>query len=593
MNTAVQADITYFARQPAEQIQWIISGMAALMRDTEGKAAAMQSQPWFQRMVKTVSGKNKLTLEEIKRNHEQLNLYMAESITELYRMSCVDHRIMMSLGTQLTEIYADQLSLRQMLGAFVEKLNAKIDSVDNFHMLVTEIEQGVYTSDSPIVSICKVLSQFDNRILEDTRKLDIVRRGLVEKNILAAKPILLTDYLQNLLRIPLGDAGQIYLELSTIHENFMAAIMAKIMESYYFLPEMARKTKNCASLIASVIQGDDLDPDVTLSTSEIYDDFVNSKLEVKNNLLCIAEGISDIETVETTELKDTNIDTDEDDDTLSLSEAFALAEQGDADVQLLLGHYFDTGEGDDTLQAETWFRRAAEQGNSEAQYYFGLYLYHGDGTGKDLAQAVAWYKAAAEQEYAPAQYLLGNALRLGNGVKKDKAAAIQWYRKAAEQGYAEAQFELGRCYYNGDGLVENKQQAWQWFSEAAEQGNAMAQFLMGTAYLLGKNSVERDIDKAVALFQLSADQDLTAGLFGAGVSFVELCVFKKENFTKEPDPTWGIKMIQEASERRCFVASYSLKKAIKKGKIVSTGILESALKVEAEAICKRTGEYAE
>ncbi len=65
MNTALQADVSYFAQQPPDQLQWIISGMTALMQDTEGKAEAMQSQSWFQRMVRTVTGRNKLTLNEI------------------------------------------------------------------------------------------------------------------------------------------------------------------------------------------------------------------------------------------------------------------------------------------------------------------------------------------------------------------------------------------------------------------------------------------------------------------------------------------------------------------------------------------------
>lgn len=109
MNTAIQTDISYFAQQPTDQIQWMISGMAVLMQDTEGKAAAMQSQNWFQRMARTVTGKNKLTLEEIKRNHEKLNVYMAEVVAELYRINRIDQRMIMSLGTQLNEVYADHL----------------------------------------------------------------------------------------------------------------------------------------------------------------------------------------------------------------------------------------------------------------------------------------------------------------------------------------------------------------------------------------------------------------------------------------------------------------------------------------------------
>lgn len=549
MNTAVQADIAYFAQQPAEQIQWIISGMAALMRDTEGKATAMQSQNWFQRMVKTVSGKNRLTLEEIKRNHEQLNLYMAESITELYRMNCVDQRLMMSLGTQLNEIYAAQFSLREMLGAFVEKLNAKIDSVDNFHMLVTEIEQGVYTSDSPIVSICKVLSQFDNRILEDTRKLDIIRRSLVEKNILVEKPILLTVYLQNLLNVPLGDAGQIYLELGAIHENFIAAIMSKMMENYHFLPEMARKTKNRASLVAAVMQGDDLDPDVALSASEIYDDFVNSKLEVKSNLLSIVANVSNVETVATPAQEDT-MDTDGDDDGLSLSEVFALAEQGDVEAQLLLGHYFDLGEGDDALQAEAWFRKAAEQGNAEAQFYLGLYLYHGDGTGQDLEQAVTWYRAAAEKGYAPAQHSLGECLFNGIGTKESVEEAVSWYKIAAQQGYAPAQALLGKCYENGVGVQKNVQQAVEWYRQSAEQEWAEGKFYLATCYLNGIGVVSDSV-RAVELLQEAAEQE-----YGNAIAVLGICYKCGTGVVKDIDH--AVALFRQAAEQENAFAQTEL-----------------------------------
>ena len=68
---------------------------------------------------------------------------MSQAIAELYNRNCIDHQVMLSLGTQLNEIYIDHLQLKNMLGSFVSKLNEKIDSIDNFHMLITEIEQGV------------------------------------------------------------------------------------------------------------------------------------------------------------------------------------------------------------------------------------------------------------------------------------------------------------------------------------------------------------------------------------------------------------------------------------------------------------------
>ena len=145
-------DVNYLSQQSSGDINMILSGMIALMNNTDDKVATLDSQKWFQGMIKTVTGKNKITLNEIQKNHDKLNAYMSEAIAELYIRNCIDHKVIMSLGTQLNELYANNLQLKQMLGAFVSKLNKKIDSIDNFHMLITEIDQGGYCEDSPLIS---------------------------------------------------------------------------------------------------------------------------------------------------------------------------------------------------------------------------------------------------------------------------------------------------------------------------------------------------------------------------------------------------------------------------------------------------------
>ena len=51
MDEQVQADVQYLTQQKPEQIQLILSGMAAAMQDIEAKAETMQSQNWFQRRL--------------------------------------------------------------------------------------------------------------------------------------------------------------------------------------------------------------------------------------------------------------------------------------------------------------------------------------------------------------------------------------------------------------------------------------------------------------------------------------------------------------------------------------------------------------
>ena len=60
-----------------------------------------------------------------------------------------------------------------------------------------------------------------------------------------------------------------------------------------------------------------------------------------------------------------------------------------------------------------------------------------------------WYRKAADQGDADAQWILGFMYEKGKGVAKDESTAVEWYRKAADQGYARAQRNLETMYAQG------------------------------------------------------------------------------------------------------------------------------------------------
>ena len=125
--------------------------------------------------------------------------------------------------------------------------------------------------------------------------------------------------------------------------------------------------------------------------------------------------------------------------------------------------------------AEKAERKAAEQGDAEAQYILGRRYHDGEGVVKDYALAVWWYRKAAEQGHSGAQNSLGVCYGKGEGVVKNYAEAVKWYRKAAEQGNRVAQSNLSISYYHGKGVVKNYAEAVKWCRKAAEQGNETAQ----------------------------------------------------------------------------------------------------------------------
>ena len=65
---------------------------------------------------------------------------------------------------------------------------------------------------------------------------------------------------------------------------------------------------------------------------------------------------------------------------------------------------------------------------------------------KNYSEAERWYRKAAGQGDAEAQYSLGWMYEQGKGVSQDYSEAAKWYREAAVQGDAEAQNNLGAMY---------------------------------------------------------------------------------------------------------------------------------------------------
>lgn len=98
---------------------------------------------------------------------------------------------------------------------------------------------------------------------------------------------------------------------------------------------------------------------------------------------------------------------------------------------------------------------------------------------QNFVKAADWYRQAAKQQESSAQFDLATMYQKGQGVPRDIAEAIRWYGRAAEAGYANAQFNLGLIHAMGDGVVRNPDLAEHWLYRAARRGNANAWLLFG------------------------------------------------------------------------------------------------------------------
>ena len=122
------------------------------------------------------------------------------------------------------------------------------------------------------------------------------------------------------------------------------------------------------------------------------------------------------------------------------------ADQGYAVAQSNLGGMYEQGHGvvQDYAQALAWYRKAADQTPTRSSTSPCCNV-KGPKRAEDDAQGVRLRKAA-DQGNADAQIDLVWIYAKGEGVAEDDGQAGECFRKAADQGYADAQNALGWMY---------------------------------------------------------------------------------------------------------------------------------------------------
>lgn len=156
---------------------------------------------------------------------------------------------------------------------------------------------------------------------------------------------------------------------------------------------------------------------------------------------------------------------------LALDLSLPLAQKNDVDAMTLLGRVYDEGF-NKPQDAFPWFKKAAEQGNAQAQVELAELYDAGEGVAQDTEKAIAWYEKAAAQGHDEAQLALG--LHYSEDMD-DNVTAIDYFKKAAQQGNATAQYRLGMLYLGDNGVEADKLKAWLYFTLAANKVPEAAQ----------------------------------------------------------------------------------------------------------------------
>jgi len=582
-------DIRFLVQQsPAQlttimgQMTTLVQGITNLQNDTNSRVEAMEKQGWFKRMVLTVSGKNKATKAEIQKNQDKVVSYVSQAVAQCYQMNCIDQQVICSLGNRMNQIYAqvneaynEQLQMKaqiaeiqliqqqtlQSLGNFVTALNEKIESIDNFHMLIEEIRLGRYNDESKLYSLCCILSQLDKRTLEDDRKLDIMRGELVKRGIVSEDGISVSAYLDEILSLPEDKVGTVYLELCNFRENFPANLFAEMIEAYHFLPKMEKMSKKKETIVQRVLERYELDDTAEFSYIDISESFIESKQNSLVDISTLQIGMNDNVSEVVTEVADENVapvvsNQYSNDPELKraeelylngqFKEAFdkfeELANAGNGRAMYFLGEYYAHGElgiDKDADKGDYWRRKGAEAGDPLAKLNTA-YLYDHESNEfsaiideilptiqkmadsgdviamnelsdlyisskyEDPNKAIELLEKCAEKGYFHSEFKLGLFYYLGVYVSKNGKKGLNFLKRAAAKNFTAAEAHIGLYYKNEN----NYDEASRWFYKAAEKGNALALLHMGEFCLYGYGGIKTNEERAIEYFTKSLDKGM-------------------------------------------------------------------------------------
>ncbi|WEK01672.1 MAG: SPOR domain-containing protein [Candidatus Sphingomonas phytovorans] len=116
------------------------------------------------------------------------------------------------------------------------------------------------------------------------------------------------------------------------------------------------------------------------------------------------------------------------------------------------------------------WRPAAIAGDADAQFNLAQAYKLGRGVPVDMAMAESWYRKAALQGQVEAEANYGLIL-FQNGKRTD---ALPWLEKSVARGEPRAQLVLGTMLYNGDGVARDWPRAYALLVRSAAQGQPRA-----------------------------------------------------------------------------------------------------------------------
>ena len=161
----------------------------------------------------------------------------------------------------------------------------------------------------------------------------------------------------------------------------------------------------------------------------------------------------------------------------------------------------------DYKEAEKWFLKAIEGGNTRSYTNLGIMYLNGNGVKQDYKKATELFKKGTEAGDMKAPRYMGIIYEKGFGVEQNYEKAAEYYHIGDKRGDLTSQYNLGKLYEKGLGVSQDYKKAMELYLKIGDRLDHVTTpsvVAIGDLYL-NRNGVERNVEEAKNWYTKAAD----------------------------------------------------------------------------------------
>lgn len=220
------------------ETEQIIAGMTAVINGNQEALELMKNQKWFERIWYTLTGKNKATVEDMKKKRDLLTKYTVLLMKKILEMISGNTRMITDLYRSLDIVCSTNERIANDINELVdlaEMLNAKIVSLDNYNNIITDIQNGKYDKTTPFLSLIDIMSALDERTARDPDRIKRIRETLEHNGFDFTTTVDALQLSEQVFSISENKVGSIYLLCQKLsYQSMFLNYVCHLIENYFY-----------------------------------------------------------------------------------------------------------------------------------------------------------------------------------------------------------------------------------------------------------------------------------------------------------------------------------------------------------------------